>query len=160
MTNGLTYGCRYNSVRGIQMPESEKDTAKSAVEDVSTSIVSFDPLKFLRTLKFVLGDHRRLGNAIASQEWEGLLAPTKYFTACLLVLGIGLFFLIGKETEKSGWSLDQPFIYAFAICVIVPFVWVQYLCLSADARKLDQGALEGMAKVYQCYAFVVGRSLL
>ena len=87
--------------------------AASAVEDVATSVVSFDPFKFVRTFRYVITSPNRIAEAVATQNWEEILSPAKYFSACLGILGVGMWLFLNLGAEDSGWSFKHPFIYEF-----------------------------------------------
>jgi len=137
--------------------DAEEEDEKSAVEEVAISIVSFDPFKFLRTFQYILTNQNKIVDAITKQNWDKILSPTKYFSACVAILGLGIWLYLDLY-DFSAWSPQHPFIYQFFIFQIFPFLLVQYVYVAA-ASPTKMAATDVLAKLFQCYAMITGSTL-
>ena len=66
---------------------------EKAAADLGTEVVSFDPFKFMRTLKIVVlqgaswdADPGKIASAISQQEWDINLSPFKYFSLSITIM--------------------------------------------------------------------------
>ena len=123
-------------------PEKEKKAASpNAAENVIAGIFSFDPLKFLRTLRWVVREPDKIAEAIGSQTWDEILSPFKYFSACLIVFFVGWWVRSG-ETSAPAWSFTHIFIYIFFAAIVLPFLVAQYAYFGLVSAKKNQLSLK------------------
>jgi hypothetical protein len=145
---------------GTQKPESPK----SAARDVATDLARFDPLKFFRTVMLVAYDQEEIADALSKQNWDRILSPLKYFSTCLTIL-LAVFWLTksGNEgdTLDPAWSPSSPVFWEIIGLIVLPFIVVQYIVLARNAAiEAASGVADGLAKLLQCYALVMGSAML
>jgi hypothetical protein len=139
----------------------EKDDVKVAgnevIENLASSIFNF---KFLSTFKFIFNDQGKLGNAIVTQDFDNILTPNKYFSAGLAVAVAGILLRqLATGDTCNAWGYDRPLPYIVFAFVGVPFGLTQYFYLRYSVGKQMGRMVEVLAKLYQCYAFVIGSIL-
>ena len=64
-----------------------------------------------------------------------------------------------QTVDTSEWSLTHPFIYALFGLVVFPFLLAQYAYFALVSANKEPKIAEGLAKLFQCYALIVGSAL-
>lgn len=141
-----------------ETPMSEKDDVKVAVEDLASSISNF---KFLRTFRLVLKNQGKLGNAIVARDFDNILTPNKYFSTSVTLAGAGILLWQWATGDGgcSAWGYNRPLPYIVVAFAGLPLGFTQLFYLRYSVSKQIGRMPHVLAKLSQCYAFVIGSIL-
>src|ERR1700722_2054028 len=109
----------------------QKNTASGgAADDFAAEILKFHPLSVWRTFRWVLVAPLNIGDALNTRNWNGILSPVRYLSACLAILAGAIWF----SGQTHDWSFPNNFIWCFYAFLVCPFIVAQYVILTARTQ--------------------------
>lgn len=137
-----------------EQQEARATIAKNAIDEAAQELLKFNPRLVLATFAVVyrsaLKGDRTLADAVARQDWTGILSPFKFCASMLAVVALAAWLLTGEGDGPESLSIVSRDLMPIPFCILalsIPLHFMLGMGRRAEGRIFGIG--DGILKTLQ-----------